>query len=158
MPDEYRQYFDPEWETSDREALAPKVEERLVAQISYNYENSPFYRRKFGEAGLDPSSVGLGDLGRLPFTVKDEVRRTQEEALPLGEHACVGWEEISRIHASSGTTGEPTLVGATVRDRQMWNALVARSMGAQGARPNSRAWAALSLGWWIAGLQFLEGL
>jgi phenylacetate-CoA ligase len=158
MPDEYRQYFDPEWETSDPEALAPKVEERLVAQISYTYDNSPFYRRKFDETGVDPSSVGLGDLGRLPFTVKDEVRRTQEEAPPLGEHACVGWEEISRVHASSGTTGKPTLVGGTARDRGVWNELVARSMWAQGARPDSRAWVALSMGWWIAGLQFLEGL
>lgn len=158
MPDEYRQYFDPEWETSDPETLAPKVEERLVAQISYTYENSPFYRRKLDEAGVDPSSVGLDGLERLPFTVKDEVRQTQEVAPPLGEHACVGWEEVSRVHASSGTTGKPTLVGATVRDRQMWNELVARCMWAQGARPDSRAWVALSMGWWIAGLQFLEGL
>jgi phenylacetate-CoA ligase len=158
MSEKYRNYFDEDWETSDPESLAPRIEERLRAQLVYSYENSPFYRRKFDEAGLDPSSVGPDDLERIPFTVKDEVRRTQETAPPLGEHACVGWEEVSRIHASSGTTGKPTLVGATVRDRQMWNELVARPMWAQGARPNSRAWVALSLGWWIAGLQFLEGL
>jgi phenylacetate-CoA ligase len=158
MPDKYRKHFDPEWETSDPEALAPRVEERLRAQLVYTYENSPLYHRKFDEAGVDPAGVGLGDLERLPFTVKDEVRRTQEAAPPLGEHACVGWEGVSRIHASSGTTGRPTLVGATVRDRGMWSELVARSMWAQGARPDSRAWVALSMGWWIAGLQFLEGL
>src|SRR5215210_3090001 len=158
MPDRYRKHFDQEWETSDPESLAPKIEERLRAQLVYTYENSPLYRRKFDEAGVDPSGVGLDDLERVPFTVKDEVRQTQEAAPPLGEHACVGWEEVSRIHASSGTTGKPTLVGATVRDRQMWNELVARSMWAQGARPDNRAWVALSMGWWIAGLQFLEGL
>ncbi|ABG04800.1 phenylacetate-CoA ligase [Rubrobacter xylanophilus DSM 9941] len=158
MPGKYRRHFDPEWETSDPEFLRPKLEERLRAQLVYTYENSPLYRRKFDEAGVDPSGIGLDDLGRLPFTVKDEVRRTQEKTPPLGEHACVGWEEISRIHASSGTTGKPTLVGATICDRQMWNELVARSLWAQGVRPDSRAWVALSLGWWIAGLQFLEGL
>src|SRR5215212_1844495 len=108
MTDKYRKYFDPEWETSDPESLAPKVEECLRAQLVYTYENSPLYRRKFDEAGVDPSRVGIEDLERLPFTVKDEVRRTQEESPLLGEHACVGWEEVSRIHASSGTTGKPT--------------------------------------------------
>jgi len=156
--DERPKYFSPEWEVSDPKSLAPKIEERLKAQLIYTYGRSPFYRRKFDKARIDPSRVGIEDLERLPFTVKDEVRQTQEEAPPLGGHACVGWEKISRIHASSGTTGKPTLVGATVRDRQMWNELVARCMWAQGARPGSRAWVALSLGWWIAGLQFLEGL
>ena len=156
--EKYRKHFDPEWEASDPESLAPRIEERLKQQLLYSYDNSPLYRRKFDEAGVDPRGVGLDDLSRLPFTVKDEVRRTQEAVLPLGEHACVGWEEISRIHASSGTTGKPTLVGGTVRDRLMWSELVARCMWAQGARPDSRAWVALSMGWWIAGLQFLEGL
>ncbi len=152
MSEKYSKCFDEDWETSDPESLAPRIEERLRAQLVYAYENSPFYRRKFDEAGLDPSSVGPDDLERIPFTVKDEVRRTQEAAPPLGEHACVGWEEVSRIHASSGTTCKPTLVGGTTRDRGMWNELVARSMWAQGARPDSRAWVALSMGWWIAGL------
>ncbi len=158
MTENYRKHFHPEWEVSDPESLAPKIEGRLKEQLLYSYENSPFYRRKFDEAGVDPRGVGLADLARLPFTVKDEVRQTQEAVPPLGEHACVGWGEISRIHASSGTTGKPTLVGATVRDRLMWSELVARCMWAQGARPDSRAWVALSMGWWIAGLQFLEGL
>lgn len=86
------------------------------------YEKSPLYRRKLDEAGIDPRSIGLDDLSKLPFTTKDEVRRSQE---------------VSRIHASSGTAGKPTLVGATVADRGMWNDLVARC---------------------IASLQFLEGL
>lgn len=158
MTEKYRKHFDPEWETSEPGSLLPKIESRLKEQLSYTYENSPLYRRKFDEAGTDPSCVGVDDLSRLPFTVKDEVRKTQEESPPLGGHACVGWEEVSRVHASSGTTGKPTLVGATERDREMWNDLVARSLWAQGARPESRAWVALSMGWWIAGLQFLEGL
>lgn len=158
MSEKYRQHFDPQWEAADPESLAPKLEERLRTQLLYSYENSPLYRRKLDEAGIDPAGVGLAELGDLPFTVKDEVRASQQAAPPLGEHACAGWEDISRIHASSGTTGKPTLVGATPRDRQMWNELVSRCMWAQGARPDSRAWVALSLGWWIAGLQFLEGL
>jgi phenylacetate-CoA ligase len=65
---------------------------------------------------------------------------------------------LESMRALGGTTGKPTLVGGTVRDRRTWNELVVRSLWAQGARPDSRTWVALSLGWWIAGLQFLEGL
>jgi len=158
MPDHWRNYWDSEWETADPEVLAPEEEKRLQAQLTYVYERSPLYRRKLDDAGVDPSRVSLEDLGHLPFTTKEEVRRSQENAPPLGQHACVDWAEISRVHASSGTTGRPTLVGATQRDRQMWNELVARCMWAQGARLDSRAWVALSMGWWIAGLSFLEGL
>jgi phenylacetate-CoA ligase len=154
----HRKHFDPEWETSDPEALAPEIERRMKSQLVYTYERSPFYRRKFDEAGVSPPNVSLSDLPNIPFTTKGEVRESQAASPPLGEHACVGWEDISRVHASSGTTGKPTLVGATANDRGMWNDLVARSLWAQGARPDSRAWVALSMGWWIAGLQFLEGL
>jgi phenylacetate-CoA ligase len=158
MSDQWPKYWDPEWETADPTALAQKEEERLRDQLAYVYDNSPLYRRKFDYAGVDPSRVRLQDLARLPLTTKKEIRGSQENAPPLGEHACVDWAKISRIHASSGTTGRPTLVGATQRDREMWNDLVARCMWAQGARPESRAWVALSMGWWIAGLSFLEGL
>lgn len=152
------EYWDQEWETASPEALLPKIEERLKEQVAFTYRHSLFYQRKFDEAGVDPFNMTINDLARLPFTTKEEIRRSQEAAPPLGEHACVGWDKISRLHASSGTTGRPTLVGATMRDREMWNELVARCLWAQGARPGSRSWVALSMGWWIAGLSFYEGL
>lgn len=151
-----RPFWSPELETALPADLAALEEERLRRQLAWVLERSPFYRKKL--AGLDPAGFRLGDLPGLPFTTKAEVRQSQEEHPPLGGHACVGWAEVNRVHASSGTTGKPTLVGATRRDREMWNDLVSRCMWAQGCRPASRAWVALTYGWWIAGISFHEGL
>ena len=82
-----RAHWDPFWETSPREELGPLVEERLRAQLRWVLDRSPFYREKLGE--LDPKRFTLDRLPELPFTVKDEVRRSQEDAGPLGAHACV---------------------------------------------------------------------
>jgi phenylacetate-CoA ligase len=151
-------YWDPHWETAPPDELASAIEERLRDQLRYVNDRSPFYRQKFDEAGIDPGRIGLDDLAELPFTTKDEVRHSQEQDPPLGAHACVGWPEISRIHASSGTTGQPTLIGLTRRDREMWSELIARCMWSMGARPESRAWVAATLGWWIAGVTFVDSL
>ena len=158
MSTQTRSYWDPHWETTPLDDLAPDIEERLRDQLRYVNEHSPFYRQKFDEAGIDPGLVGLDNLAELPFTVKEEVRRSQEQDPPLGAHACVGWAEILRIHASSGTTGQPTLIGLTRCDREMWSELIARCMWSMGARPESRAWIAATLGWWIAGLTFVDSL
>jgi phenylacetate-CoA ligase len=152
----YRTFWNPEMETATPESLAKFEEKRLREQLLWVLEYSPFYREKF--KGIDPNSFRLSDLRDLPFTTKQEIRSSQEKYPPLGGHACVKWKDINRIHASSGTTGKPTLVGATSRDREMWMELVARCMWAMGCRPNSRAWVALTFGWWIAGLSFYEGL
>ncbi len=151
-------YWDPHWETTPPDDLSPAIEERLRDQLRYVDDRSPFYRQKFAEAGIDPDHIGLDELAELPFTTKEEVRNSQEQEPPLGLHACVGWPEISRIHASSGTTGQPTLIGLTQRDREMWSELIARCMWSMGARPESRAWVAATLGWWIAGLTFVDSL
>jgi phenylacetate-CoA ligase len=144
------------WEASPPEELVPIVEERLRRQLGWVLERSPFYREKL--AGVEPEGFTLERLAELPFTVKDEVRRTQEEHGPFGGHACVGWDEVARVHASSGTTGQPTLVGATRRDLDGWNEIMARCLWAQGVRPSSRAWVPVPLGWWIAGLSFVDAL
>ncbi len=151
-------HWDAFWETSEPAELLPEVEARLRRQLRYVVERSPFYREKLAGVGVDLDRIRLAELAELPFTRKDEVRRSMEEHPPLGGHACVSWDEISRIHASSGTTGQPTLIGATSRDREMWNELMARCLWATGVRPGSRAWVAVALGWWIAGLSFVEAL
>lgn len=153
-----RPCWNPELETPDPEQLAPVEEQRLREQLAWVWERSPFYRQKLAAAGVDVAAVRLADLAGLPFTTKDEVRRTQEEAPPLGGHTCVPLSEVVRIHASSGTTGAPTLVGATARDRQMWVELMCRCLWAEGARPGQRAMVALSMGWWIAGVSFVDAL
>jgi phenylacetate-CoA ligase len=136
--------------------LEPLVEERLRTQLRWVLDRSPFYREKLGD--LDPEAFTLDRLPELPFTVKDEVRQSQDEHGPLGAHACVGWDEVARIHASSGTTGAPTLVGATKADLDGWSEIMGRCLWAQGVRPSSRAWVPVPLGWWIAGLSFVEAL
>jgi phenylacetate-CoA ligase len=150
--------FDPAWELASDADVAPELERRLRAQLEWANERSPFYRQKFADAGVDVGRIALDDLAELPFTVKGDVHRNQAEEPPLGAHACAGWDEISRIHASSGTTGAPTLTGLTKRDRAMWSQTIARALWSIGARPGSRAWVQSSLGWWISGLTFVEAL
>ncbi len=152
----HRPYWDEPWETSERAALFPLVEERLRRQLRWVVDRSPFYREKLAGRRVDLERIRLPELAELPFTTKDEIRRTQEEHPPLGGHACVGWDEISRIHASSGTTGQPTLIGATAHDRETWNEVIARCLWAAGLRPGSRGWIPVAMGWWIAGLSFVE--
>ncbi|GBD19876.1 Phenylacetate-coenzyme A ligase [bacterium HR28] len=153
-----RRYWNEVMETIDPERLWQLEDERLRWQLRWVWERSPFYRQKFSEAGIDPLTIGRDSLHLLPFTVKDEVRRTQQDYPPLGGHACVPLHEVVRIHASSGTTGQPTLVGLTEADARAWNEVLARFFWTTGVRPGTRVWLAVTLGWYIAGLSFYEAL
>lgn len=153
-----RPHWDRFWEAAEPREWRPLVEERLGRQLRYVIERSAFYREKLGALPFDFDRFRLEQLPELPFTTKDEVRRSQEATPPLGAHACVGWDEVVRVHASSGTTGRATLLGVTRRDREMWNELIARCCWATGCRPQSRAWVPVALGWWIAGLSFVDAL
>jgi phenylacetate-CoA ligase len=104
---------------------------RLQSTLAHAYANSPVYRAKFDEAGVHPSQLkSLADLAKFPFTTKKDLR----DAYPFGMFA-VPREQCVRIHASSGTTGKPTVVGYTQNDINMWASVVARSLRAAGARP-----------------------
>jgi phenylacetate-CoA ligase len=117
-------YFNEEFETLPRPALEALQLKRLQAVVSHVYENVPFYRRSFDAAGISPADVkGLQDLERLPFTTKQDMR----DSYPYGLFA-VPMEEIVRIHASSGTTGKPTVVGYTRKDIDNWADLMARTL------------------------------
>lgn len=153
-----RRYWNEAMETIDPARLWKLEDERLRWQLRWVWERSPFYRKKFSEAGIDPLTIGRDSLHRLPFTVKDEIRRTQQEYPPLGGHACVPLSEVVRVHASSGTTGQPTLVGLTEADAGVWNEILARFFWTTGVRPGTRVWLAVTLGWYIAGLSFYEAL
>jgi phenylacetate-CoA ligase len=121
--------FQPELEAMPREDLAALQLERLRALLSRVYENVPLYRRKFDEAGFRPSDVGmLEDLSRVPFTVKDDLR----SAYPYGMFA-VPLHDIVRVHSSSGTTGQITVVGYTRGDIDRWADLMARTYACTGA-------------------------
>ncbi len=101
---------------------------RLQQTVERCYNKSPFYRRKFNEAGIKPQDIqSLEDLRRLPFTLKTDLR----DNYPFGMFAA-GMDEIIRIHASSGTTGKPTTVGYTKNDIDNWSECVARSLACAG--------------------------
>jgi phenylacetate-CoA ligase len=122
-------YWEPDSECMHREEIEQLQLERLQATLNRVYGRVPFYRKKFDEMGIGPEDVGsLADLARLPFTTKDDLR----DNYPYGFFA-VPMREVVRIHASSGTTGSPTVVGYTRNDIRTWSNLVARIITMGGA-------------------------
>jgi phenylacetate-CoA ligase len=106
---------------------------KLRRQLAYVAERSPFYRDKLAADGVGVDAVErLEDLALLPLTTKEEIRESQAAAPPLGRHACVGLEDVVRVHASTGTTGAPSWVGITAHDRDVWTRVTAASLATQG--------------------------
>src|SRR4030042_1164004 len=100
--------YKPELETMPREKLLKHQLQLFRKQMAYVYERAPFYRRKFDEAGVRPEHIKtLEDVSRLPFTVKDELRRSQEKFPPFGDFHCINPEEGIRVFQTTGTTGVP---------------------------------------------------
>ncbi len=124
--------YQPELESMTREQLEELQLERLQKLLKTVYANVPLYRDKFDQAGLDPGSVvSLDDLRRVPFTVKDDMR----SAYPYGMFAAP-LRDIVRVHSSSGTTGQITVVGYTKGDIDRWSDLMARTYVSAGASPD----------------------
>ncbi|HSO20641.1 MAG TPA: phenylacetate--CoA ligase, partial [Desulfosarcina sp.] len=121
--------WNDDFETLPREAIESLQLKRLQQTLERVYATVPFYRRQFEKAGIKPSQIkSLDDLRRLPFTMKQDMR----DNYPYGLFA-VPLDQIVRIHASSGTTGKPTVVGYTRRDIDNWTEMMARSFAAAGA-------------------------
>lgn len=128
--------------------------ERLQWTVSHAYNNVPLYRDKFDAAGVHPDDIRtLTDVQKLPFTTKDDLR----ECYPFGMFA-VPHEQVRRIHASSGTTGHPTVVGYTQQDLDNWADLIARSLYASGVRPGWRVHNAYGYGLFTGGLGAHAGI
>ncbi|MFC7309543.1 phenylacetate--CoA ligase PaaK [Streptomyces monticola] len=122
--------------------------ERLRATLHRVYEKVPYYRAAFDKAGLHPDDCRtLADLARFPFTTKADLR----DNYPFGMFA-VGRDQVRRIHASSGTTGRPTVVGYTEHDLDVWAQAVARSIRAAGGRPGHVVHVAYGYGLFTGGL------
>ncbi|WP_328323552.1 MULTISPECIES: phenylacetate--CoA ligase PaaK [unclassified Streptomyces] len=135
-------------ERLSRDELGALQTERLRATLRHAYENVPFYRASFDKAGLRPEDCHtLADLARFPFTVKADLR----DQYPFGMFA-VPQSDVRRIHASSGTTGRPTVVGYTERDLSTWADVVARSIRAAGGRPGDKVHVAYGYGLFTGGL------
>ncbi|MFI1102328.1 phenylacetate--CoA ligase PaaK [Streptomyces melanogenes] len=122
--------------------------DRLRASLRHAYDNVGFYRKAFDKAGIRPQDCrSLADLARFPFTTKADLR----DHYPFGMFA-VPDSEVRRIHASSGTTGRPTVVGYTERDLDTWADVVARSIRAAGGRPGHKVHVAYGYGLFTGGL------
>jgi phenylacetate-CoA ligase len=122
--------------------------ERLRGTLTRAYEQVPHYRRAFDDAGVHPDQVEkLADLARFPFTTKADLR----DNYPFGMFA-VPREQVARVHASSGTTGRPTVVGYTREDLDTWADLMARSIAAAGGRPGDTVHVAYGYGLFTGGL------
>jgi phenylacetate-CoA ligase len=121
---------------------------RLQATLYHAYAYSPVYRAKFDAAGIHPDDCkSLADLSKFPFTAKSDLR----DSYPFGMFA-VPQSQVVRIHASSGTTGKPTVVGYTANDVTMWAECVARSIRAAGARPGDKVHISYGYGLFTGGL------
>ena len=140
--------FDPAAEMMPRDALAALQLKRLKRTLEHAYANVPHYRRAFEVARVKPESLSsLGDLVRFPFTLKTDLR----DNYPFGMVA-VPRQQLARLHASSGTTGKPTVVGYTSGDLDRWAALMARSLGCAGAVPGDVVHNAYGYGLFTGGL------
>jgi phenylacetate-CoA ligase len=135
-------------ETASRDEIAALQTKRLKRTLQNVYENVPLYRRKFDAAGISPLDFKhLDDLKHFPFTTKQDLR----ENYPFGMFA-VPRERVLRIHASSGTTGKPTVVGYTRGDIDTWADLVARSLRACGVRPGMLVHISVGYGLFTGGM------
>lgn len=135
-------------ETTSLQTLQDLQLERLRWSLRHAYDNSPVYRRKFDEAGVHPDQLrSLADLARFPFTTKQDLR----DHYPFGMFA-VPQDRVARIHASSGTTGKPTVVGYTLRDIDTWATVMARSIRASGARHGDKVHVSYGYGLFTGGL------
>lgn len=135
-------------ERASRDEIAALQLKRLQATLKNAYDNVPHYRKAFDAKGVRPEDLKqLSDLAKFPFTVKSDLR----DNYPFGLFA-VPREKVARIHASSGTTGKPTVVGYTKQDIDTWADLVARSIRAAGGRPGDMVHVAYGYGLFTGGL------
>ena len=148
----YSPYFDPELETMSRDQLEALQLERLQQTVRHCM-NSPFYQQRFKELGITPDDIRtLDDVQKLPFTTKDDLR----EHYPFGL-ASVPLKDCVRLHSSSGTTGNPTVVLHTQRDLDEWAKAVARCLWMVGSRPDDVFQHSAGYGMFTAGLGFQYG-
>ena len=135
-------------ETASRDEILALQLQRLRWTMQHAYDNVPHYRRAFDAKGVHPGDLKqLSDLSRFPFTVKKDLR----DNYPFGMFA-VPREQVQRLHASSGTTGKPTVVGYTRQDIDTWADLAARSIRAAGGRPGDMVHVAYGYGLFTGGL------
>ncbi len=148
----YSDYFQPEVETLSESELR-ELQLKGLQDVVRRCQNAEFYRKRFAEAGVTPEDIrSLDDLRRLPFTSKEDLR----ENYPFGI-CCVPMKDCVRLHSSSGTTGNPTVVLHTRKDLDDWASAVARCLWMVGSRPEDVFQNSAGYGMFTAGLGFQYG-
>lgn len=144
--------WNPLLETMDRESLRELQLERFREQLAYAYENTPFYRRKLDEAGIEPSDVqSFEDVRSVPTTSKSELRDAQQsEPFPYGELLTVDTDDVTEYHQTSGTTGEPVRQADSWGDWEWWGDCWSTVLWAQGVRPDDRVFFPFSYNVFVA--------
>jgi len=149
---EKEKFWDPEITTADREKIRFVQLARLKKTVAHCYNSNKFYKKRLDDAGASPDKINsLEDIEKIPFTTKDDLR----ENYPFGLF-CTPNSEVVRIHASSGTTGNPTVVGYTRNDLDMWADNLIRIMYDVGARKDDVVQISHGLGLFTGGFGFLD--
>lgn len=142
----------------------PEIEalqlQRLRRQLDYLATRSSFYQRKLAQAGVEPDRIRrLGDLQRIPFTTKQELRQSLQTEPLLGQHRAADMRDVVQVQASSGTTGSPAYVGLTRADRESWAEMTARGLYASGIRPHDVVLHAFSMSkGFVGGVPIWQGV
>jgi phenylacetate-CoA ligase len=157
VPDE--RYWNAEIETMPWVQVRELQVDLLRRQLRYVVSRSPFYARKLEETGIDAEGIrSLDDFTRVPFTTKEELRDSQIASPPLGEHAAADLGDVIRIHSSSGTTGRPSYVGITRRDRDVWTETISRVYHCEGVRRDDVLIHGFGLGFFVGGLPLKDAV
>src|SRR6266436_8683647 len=152
-------FLDPQIETASAAEVQRLQETKLAKQLDYLFARSDFYRDKFQSVGIKREHYrNLRDLGRFPFTTKEELRESQAACSPLGRHRAADWVDVIRVHSSTGTTGKPIFVGITRRDSEIWTRVTARSFYTQGLRKSDIVIHAAGLTLFVAGLSSKDAI
>ena len=154
-----KEYLDPKIETATVKEIQKVQEAKLAKQLDYLFARSLFYKDKFKAAGIRRKDYRcLSDLGRFPFTTKEELRESQASHPPLGKHVAADLDDIIRVHSSTGTTGKPSFVGITRHDAKVWTHITARSFYTQGCRKSDIVIHAAGLTMFVAGLSSKDAI
>ncbi len=150
-----RECWRPEVETLPWAEVGALQLRLLRRQLAYVQSASPFYARRFRETGFDPAR---DDLVHAPFTTKDQLRDSQAQRPPLGEHQAAPLRDVIRVHSSSGTTGRPSYVGVTRSDVAGWTETVSRVYWCEGVRPDDVVIHGFGLGFFVGGLPLKDAI
>ena len=148
---------DRDWIWEREIEAAPWEETRRLSVVAWERqfrrirESSPFYARKFREAGVGSSFVSLADLTQLPFTTKEELKQALDEDPPFGSNLCVTPDQVKRVYQTSGTSGVPSVLGLTRGDMETWTVMGTRTYYATGIHEHSSVLTTFGAGPFVAG-------